>query len=49
MELKEKEFYASPTMQIVELKAEGTICLGSMGEGLGNGFSGGWEEDIILP
>ena len=48
MELEEKDLYVSPTIEVVVLKAEGTICLGSIEDGLGNGFPGGWEDDSIL-
>jgi hypothetical protein len=42
MELEEKELYVSPTIEVVEVKVEGSLCLGSDQEGRGNGFTG-WD------
>lgn len=42
MELEEKEFYEAPTIMVVEVNFEGTLCIGSDQEGQGNGFDG-WD------
>jgi hypothetical protein len=44
--MKDKQFYVAPTMLVVEVKTKGILCTsgGETSDGVGHGFSEGWDS-----